>query len=186
VYRCYNTTVLRILSFLVLVVSCVPGAAQPYIISTIAGGAPPPTPLEAIQASIGVTSRVATAPDGSVHFTSLHCVFKIDSNGILTRVAGNARLGYFGDGGVATLGQLNGPTGIAFDRSGNLFIADTLNSVVRRVSRDGVITTYAGTSIGFSGDGGLASKARLFSSGRDRCRFGGQPFHRGHKQPEDS
>ena len=135
--------------------------AQPYVVSTVAGGMPPPTPAVALKASIGLVSRVIAGSDGSVYFTSLHCVFKVDAGAMLTRIAGIARPGYAGDGGPATAAQLNTPNGIALDRAGNLYIADTLNSVIRRVSRDGVIVTYAGSSADFGGHGGTALKPQF-------------------------
>jgi uncharacterized protein (TIGR03437 family) len=136
--------------------------AQQYVISTIAGGAPPPTPAAALTVSIGAPSGVATDSAGNVYFLSLNCVFKLDKDGDATRVAGNSRAGYSGDGGPATSAQLANPLGVAVDASGNLFIADTNNYRVRRVSTNGIITTVAGNgSNGFSGDGGPATSAQL-------------------------
>jgi sugar lactone lactonase YvrE len=92
-------------------------------------------------------------------------------------IAGNGSYGYGGDNGPATSATLNSPRGIAFDSAGNLYIADTYNSVIRKVTRStGVITTVAGDSKeeatsnsdqdgygvpGYSGDGGLATNAQL-------------------------
>ena len=135
---------------------------QQYVISTVAGGAPPPTPIAAVNASIAGPGGVATDLAGNVYFTSLNCVFKLDPNGVLTRVAGNSRAGYSGDGGPATSAQLTDPSGVALDASGNLYIADASNNRVRKVSAAGVITTVAGSdSFGFSGDGGPATSAQL-------------------------
>jgi hypothetical protein len=93
--------------------------AQQYVISTVAGGAPPATPAAALSASIGTPNGVATDSAGSVYFTSLNCVFKLDPNGVLTRVAGNSRNGYSGDGGPAVSAQLSNrssnPYGLATD-----------------------------------------------------------------------
>ncbi len=76
-------------------------------------------------------------------------------------VAGNGTVGFSGDNGLATSAQLNSPVGIAVDSAGNLYIADSFNNVIRRVSH-GVITTVAGNGAqGFSGDGGLALSAQL-------------------------
>ncbi|HMC62339.1 MAG TPA: hypothetical protein VKJ01_24300, partial [Candidatus Solibacter sp.] len=62
--------------------------SQQYVISTIAGGVPPPTPVAARQASIGDPARVAVDAAGNVYFSSLHSVFKVDGGGTLTRIAG--------------------------------------------------------------------------------------------------
>jgi hypothetical protein len=84
--------------------------------------------------------------------------------GRITTYAGNGNAGYSGDGGVATRAELTSPTGVAVDSLGNLYIADASNSVIRRVSTFGVITTVAGTgTAGLSGDGGPATAAMLNS-----------------------
>jgi uncharacterized protein (TIGR03437 family) len=83
------------------------------------------------------------------------------SNGIITTVAGNGGYGFSGDNGPATSAQLYDPYGVAVDSAGNLYIADTLNGRVRKVS-NGVITTIAGNgTYGFSGDNGPATSAQL-------------------------
>lgn len=83
--------------------------------------------------------------------------------GTITTVAGNGTAGYSGDGGAATSAQLSTPSGIAFDHSGNMFIADSSNNVIRRVDASTAeISTIAGTgTAGFSGDGGLGTVAQL-------------------------
>jgi len=82
------------------------------------------------------------------------------SNGVITTVAGNGTQGFSGDNGPATSAQLSAG-GVAVDSAGNLYIADTLNSRIRRVT-NGVITTVAGNGTsGFSGDGGPATSAEL-------------------------
>jgi uncharacterized protein (TIGR03437 family) len=89
-------------------------------------------------------------------------VRRISASGTITTVAGNATPGYTNDGGLATAAQLNYPKGIAIDSSGNLFIADFSNSVVRKISASGTITTVAGNgSFGYTGDGGPATSAEL-------------------------
>ncbi len=136
--------------------------AQQYVISTIAGGAPPATPASAATASIGDPTRLATDAAGNVYFGSLHSVFKVDTGGALTRFAGNGRAGNSGDGGAAAAAQLNFPMGIAMDAAGNVFVADRDASVVRKISAGGIITTVAGNGTrGFSGDGGAAVSAQL-------------------------
>ena len=97
--------------------------------------------------------------------TSNRRIRRIDSlTGIITTVAGDGTLGSGGDGGAATAAQLNYPTGIAIDGSDNLYIADKLVSCIRKVdASNGIISTVAGVcnSLGFSGDGGLATVAKL-------------------------
>jgi uncharacterized protein (TIGR03437 family) len=86
------------------------------------------------------------------------------SGGTITTVAGNGNEGFAGDGGPATSASLNGPSGVAVDSAGNLYIADAGNFVVRKVSA-GTITTVAGNggsgSCCISGDGGPATSAYL-------------------------
>ena len=83
------------------------------------------------------------------------------SNGIITTIAGNGTAGSGGDNGPATSAQLNGPNCVAVDPAGNLYIADSSNHRIRKVSK-GVITTVVGTGTpGFSGDNGAATSAQL-------------------------
>lgn len=93
-------------------------------------------------------------------------VRRVDSaTGIITTVAGNGTDGFAGDGGPATAAELSGPSGVAFDPAGNLFIADAGTGRVRRVDAlTGIITTFAGNGGGgFSGDDGPASAAEIAS-----------------------
>ena len=91
-----------------------------------------------------------------------YCIRKLDTNGNISTVAGVAtNLGFSGDGGPATSAKMSSPYGIAVDKAGNLYIADSGNNRVRKVS-NGIMTTIAGTgSAGFSGDGGPAASAKL-------------------------
>ena len=89
-------------------------------------------------------------------------VRKLLADGTLCTVAGNGRAGFAGDGGAADHAQLSVPTGLAFDSRGNLYISDTGNNRIRRVTPGGIITTVAGTgTAGFSGDSGRAAAAQL-------------------------
>jgi sugar lactone lactonase YvrE len=82
--------------------------------------------------------------------------------GNLKTIAGNGTAGYVGDGGAATAAELNTPDGVNFDAAGNLYIADVVNNVIRKVDTAGKITTVAGNGTGgFSGDGGPATAAEL-------------------------
>jgi sugar lactone lactonase YvrE len=88
----------------------------------------------------------------------------VDRLGVINELAGNGIAGYSGDGGPAAKAQFDWPTGVDFDREGNLFIADFFNNRIRRVARDGVVTTFAGTGEpGYSGDGGPAAQAQLYN-----------------------
>jgi len=83
------------------------------------------------------------------------------SGGTITTVAGNRTAGFSGDGSLATSASLLEPRGVAVDPAGDLYIADTNNDRIRRVS-GGVIMTFAGNgAYSFSGDGGLATSASL-------------------------
>lgn len=107
---------------------------------------------------------MAVGPDGSVFIADSfnHRIRKISPGGAISTVAGTGVDGYNGDGGSATTARLNLPTDVAVDRAGNLYIADSANHRVRRVARNGVITTVIGTGIeGFAGDGAAAALARL-------------------------
>jgi len=91
-------------------------------------------------------------------------VRKLDTHGIITTVAGNGGLKYSGDGGVATNASFSSVSGVAVDNFGNILIADTHDSVVRKVDVNGIITTVAGNGIaGYSGDGGPATNASMSS-----------------------
>ena len=91
-----------------------------------------------------------------------HRIRKVNSSGIITTFAGTGTEGGSGDGGQATEAQLKDPNGVAVDRSGNVYIAAQLNHRVRKVDSSGTITAFAGTgAVGFSGDGGPATEARV-------------------------
>lgn len=91
-------------------------------------------------------------------------VREIGTNGIISTVAGNGIYGYYGDGGPANQSELASPCGLAFDQSGDLFIADTGNNVIREVTPGGNIVTAYGSNVrGYSGDGGPANQAALYS-----------------------
>ncbi|WP_263382071.1 NHL domain-containing protein [Granulicella arctica] len=85
------------------------------------------------------------------------------STGNISVVAGNGSAGYGGDGSAATAGQLNGPTGVAVDAAGNLFISDSKNNRIREVSAaTTLLSTIAGTGAsGYAGDNGYAASATL-------------------------
>lgn len=93
---------------------------------------------------------------------SNHIIRKVNAAGIIDVFAGTSVAGYSGDGGPANLAQLTYPMGLAIDDTGNVYIADGNNSVVRKVNVAGIISTAVGTgTYGYSGDGGLAIAAQI-------------------------
>jgi uncharacterized protein (TIGR03437 family) len=142
--------------------SCSCALAQQYSISTVAGGAPPPTPATALGTSLGQPRNVTLDSAGNLYFSSGNAVFKQSASGTVTVFAGNSRAGYSGDGGLALNAQFNQAAGIAVDAGGNVYISDSMNNVVRKVTTDGVINTIAGNGTpSYTGDGGAATQATL-------------------------
>jgi sugar lactone lactonase YvrE len=120
------------------------------------------------------TPGMATDHAGNVFIadTANHAIRKVSaSTGIITTLAGDGLIGHSGDGGPATSARLFYPRDVAVDGSGNIFIMDTANCVIRKITAStGVITTVAGTPpdssgnyyCGYSGDGGPATSAQLY------------------------
>src|SRR5579871_3251791 len=147
-----------------------PASSTQGIITTVVGTdfAYPNQALPALNAPLGAAVAVALDPAGNLYVadSSNSIVLKMDAAGILTVVAGNRKPGFSGDGGPATNAALNLPSGIALDSSSNLFIADSGNNRIRKVTPSGVITTIAGNgNSGFSGDGAAATQAALSHPG---------------------
>jgi sugar lactone lactonase YvrE len=95
---------------------------------------------------------------------SNHRIRKIDKSGNISTIAGTGTGGFSGDGGLATSAQLNSPFGASVDSSGNIYIADMSNHRVRKINSSGIISTVAGTgTAGYSGDGWLATSAKLYN-----------------------
>ncbi|HKE22357.1 MAG TPA: hypothetical protein VKB88_08205 [Bryobacteraceae bacterium] len=117
----------------------------------------------AITTLAGVSGPIVAADSlGNLYVAGVNAIRKF-SNGVVTAVAGNGTPGFSGDNGPATSAQLNGASGLAIDSAGNLYVADTNNNVIRKVSA-GIITTVAGKGTrGFSGDNGPATSAELNS-----------------------
>ena len=126
----------------------------------------------ATAARLNIPAGVALDGAGNLYIADVwnHRIRKVDSAGTITTVAGNGREGYSGDGGPAVAAQLNRPFGVALDAAGNLYIADAWNHRIRKVDSAGTITTVAGSGRsgfgsmgGYSGDGGAAVAAQLYS-----------------------
>ncbi len=119
----------------------------------------------ATAAASGKPGSVWVDAAGNVYFTDFdfNRVRKIDVGGIISTVVGTGVRGSAGDGGPATAAELAEPFGLKFDAAGNMYIADFYNNKIRKVDPSGIITTIAGTgTLGFSGDGGPATAARLY------------------------
>src|SRR5438445_716273 len=107
-------------------------------------------------------TKVYTADRGGPRWTFSDVHVLDTTSGLQSVFAGTASSGDAGEGGPATAAQLNGPTDVAFDAAGDVFIADAGNNVIRKVDTSGTISTVAGTGqAGFSGDGGPATSATL-------------------------
>lgn len=145
-----------------------------YIITTVAGNGNAGYSGDggsAMSAQLNVPRNVAVDSAGNLYIVERdnHRVRKITTNGIITTVVGSGQVPTdpvnddIGDGGLATNAKLNTPMSVTLDSQGNLYIADLLNQRIRKVIvANGIITTVAGMGeAGYSGDGGLATQARL-------------------------
>lgn len=159
----------RIAWFLLIVGAGVPGWSQvpTFTISTVAGtggagdtGDGGPATSAEVNGPRGVTEDIF----GNLYIAEYYGqrVRKVTPGGIITTLAGTGVAGFSGDGGPATSARLNGPYRVTVDLAGNVYIPDSGNSRVRKVSPDGTITTIAGNgAVGRSGDGQLATNAEL-------------------------
>jgi sugar lactone lactonase YvrE len=119
----------------------------------------------ATKARLDRVTGVAADRNGSIYIADAGAnrVRKIAADGEITTLAGTGAAGYSGDGGPATAAKLNDPESVAVDAAGNVYIADTNNYRVRRVSPAGVITTICGTGVpGANNPSGLAIYAQLW------------------------
>lgn len=120
--------------------------------------------VDARDADLGSPQGLCVDLQGRVYFADSynHVVLRVEPAGGLIRIAGIGRPGDSGDGMAATAAALNQPYDARLDGLGNLYIADFGNHRIRKVDRDGMISTVAGTGEpGYSGDGGPATAARL-------------------------
>ncbi len=148
------------------------------IITTVAGiglGGYNGDNIPATSANLFMPGAVTVDSQGNLYIADTwnYRIRKVDTNGIITTVAGNGVHGFSGDGGPATSAELNGPVAVAVDPQGNIFIGEVDSQVyggggfngsrIRKVT-NGIITTIAGTgAAGFSGDGGPATSAQVYS-----------------------
>ena len=157
--------------------------ATPTVVPPTATALPPtvaatPESTPANQVAVAATSYPLDGPvgvafdaDGNLYVSECgssnanHKIFKVDRTGQLTVFAGSDLAGFSGDGGPAPGAQFACPQGLGFDRDGNLYVADLFNHRIRRIDRNGIVSTVAGSGPadtgGFAGDGGRADSARL-------------------------
>jgi len=150
------------------------------IISTVAGGGKDKTSEGIAATSAQLQNPVGLAIDGAgniyVAEVDGNRVRKIDTSGIINTVAGNGKQGFSGDGGPATSAMLGNPHGVATDSAGNLYITDTVNFRVRKVS-SGIITTIAGDgTVGNAVDNVQANKSPLASPWDVRVDIAGNVY----------
>ncbi len=110
---------------------------------------------------------VLTTPDryGNLYLADYtnQRVRKVNTSGIISTVIGTGAAGSSGDGGPATAATIYQPTSVDIDTFGNIYLADQLNCKIRKVNSSGIISTIAGTgTVGYTGDGGPATAARLY------------------------
>ena len=115
-------------------------------------------------AQLDIPIGVAVDAEGNVYVADLdnHRIRRIGPNGTISTFAGTGESGYGGDGGAAVDARLADPWDVAVDAEGNVYVADGDNHRIRRIGRDGTISTFAGTGVrGYGGDGGAAVDAQL-------------------------
>lgn len=151
---------------LVVLVVSTSAPAAPGDIHTVAGDGSAGFAEQGLPATSSMLDDprgVATDAAGNIYIADSgnNRVRKVDTAGLITTIAGTGVAGLTGDGGPGTLANLNHPGHLAVDSAGNVYIADTSNSRIRKLTSAGIITTVAGSSNILLGDGGLATSARL-------------------------
>jgi uncharacterized protein (TIGR03437 family) len=122
-----------------------------------------------LNAALSGFQQVQTDRNGNIIFadTNNHVVSRLNADGTITVLAGNGIAGFSGEGGPARSASLRYPSDAVMDKAGNLYIYDSENYRIRRVTPDGNIATYAGTGApGYTGDGGPALEANIEYGGK--------------------
>jgi len=123
----------------------------------------------ALNAALSGFQQLHTDNAGNIIFADTYnsVVSRLNSDGTLTVLAGNGILGFSGDGGPARSASISLPSDAVMDKAGNLYIYDSHNYRIRRVTPAGIISTYAGTGeSGYTGDGGPALQAQIEYGGK--------------------
>jgi len=139
-----------------------------YVISTIAGNNTAGYSGDggtATAAQLSFPTGIAYSGGNLYIVDSANSVVRVITNGVISTFAGTAGSpGFSGDTKAATSATLNNPSAVAVDSSGNVYIADTGNNVIRQVNSSGIINTFAGNNSlggGYTGDGGVATSGQL-------------------------
>jgi hypothetical protein len=128
----------------------------------------------------GALGRGSVDSSGNLYFVAYNSVLQLSaSTGVVSLIAGNGTVGFSGDNNLAPGAQLYSPFGVAIDSAGNIYISDTNNFRIRKVSTSGIITTIAGNGTkGYSGDNGPALSAQFTQPAGIRSRHhGGRRRH---------
>lgn len=154
---------------LCLLLLCGLATAQQYTVTTVAGtGGSPGYSGDfgpAVNAQFTNPIRVAVDSKGNLYITdySNQLIRRVDhTTSVVSTVAGSGSFGFSNDGMSGNGASIADPHDVVADSAGNVYIADTLNSRVRKLDSSGVISTIAGNGTrGYAGDGGAATDAQL-------------------------
>ncbi len=147
-----------------------PTPAPPvYTITTVAGNGSPGSTGDGGSATSAelFLPYAAFSAGGNLYIADqVNSRLRIVSGGTINTFAGNGTQGYSGDNSQATKAEMFDPTGLTVDSTGNVYVSDNRNQVIRKITTGGIISTYAGNQslgAGLSGDTGTATNAQLFN-----------------------
>ncbi len=158
-----RTKMTQLVTLMLVIISL---SAKAQFISTVAGNGMSSISGDgetATDASIGFPGGIAFDKYGNYYFAAGNTVRKVSSGGYISTIAGSLLSGYSGDNSAATAAELNGPSFIAVDKYGNVYVSDYYNCRIRKFSSStGIITTFAGNgSPAYNGDDIAATSASL-------------------------
>ena len=122
----------------------------------------------ATDAQLAYPTGVAVDKRGNIYIADFgfhnYRIRKVDTSGIITTICGTGTMGFSGDGGPATLAEINSPRGITVDKTGNVYFTDVTNNRIRKIDTAGIITTVGGNGIyGYNGENIPATDAAMRS-----------------------